>query len=72
MNIQSNLPDESRTTPPAHQPHVVAPPPPRPDVDGPNPMGQTTQHRSRKSVALHWLLMLGGFAALGLLGQLIG
>ncbi|WP_167620201.1 hypothetical protein [Paracoccus ravus] len=54
------------------EPHVVPPPEAAPAPMDSAPRRQTTEHRSRASVALHWALMLGGFALVGLLGQLLG
>ncbi|MTH78985.1 hypothetical protein [Paracoccus aestuariivivens] len=70
MNIRTNSLDESGATPADFGPHFVAPPPKietGPDL----PPVTTTQHRSGWSVLLHWSLMLGGFAALALLGHLL-
>lgn len=70
MNIQTLDPEETRSNHDAHGPFVVPPPPP-PAAEPEAPRTETTQHRSKKSVALHWLLMLAGFGAISLLGWLL-
>ncbi|MDS9466240.1 hypothetical protein RGQ15_01460 [Paracoccus sp. MBLB3053] len=68
MTIEFRDPAPSRTIEHDRQPHFVPPPPQRPQAPE-LPRRTTTEQRSPKSVLLHWLLMLGGCAAITLIGR---